>query len=70
MSLSISIGRAAAIAGIVITALMIEGTIPVAADDAWLWSLLALFVVGLFPRRGRLRPWEQQWWWKDEKEED
>lgn len=60
----ISLGRAAAIAGVVITALMIAGTIPVTVDDAWLWSLLALFAVGLVSRRRRgRRPWEQRWWW-------
>ncbi len=60
-----SLGRLAAIAGIVITALMIAGTIPVSVDDAWLWSLLSLFVVSFFSsrRRGR-RPWEQRWWWE------
>ena len=38
-------GVAPAIAGIVIVALMIAGTIPVTIDDAWLWGLLVLFVV-------------------------
>jgi 1,4-dihydroxy-2-naphthoate octaprenyltransferase len=58
-------GRAAAVAGIVIMALMIEGTIDVVVDDAWLWGLLALFIVCLFSgHRGR-RPWEQRWWWDD-----
>jgi peptidoglycan/LPS O-acetylase OafA/YrhL len=38
-------GRAAGIAGAVIVALMLAGTIPVEIDDAWLWSLLALFLV-------------------------
>ena len=47
------LGRPAAIAGIVITALMIEGTIPVEADDAWLWVLLALFAVCLIVPGGR-----------------
>jgi hypothetical protein len=27
---------------------MIAGTIPVKIDDAWLWSLLALFAVTIF----------------------
>jgi len=36
---------APAIAGIVIVALMIAGTIPVTIDDAWLWGLLVLFVL-------------------------
>ncbi len=58
-------GRAAAIAGIVIMALMIEGTIAVVIDDAWLWGLLALFIVCLFSgRRGR-RPWGKGWCWED-----
>jgi hypothetical protein len=38
-------GRAAGLAGTIIVALMIQGTIPVQIDDAWLWSLLALFIV-------------------------
>jgi hypothetical protein len=38
-------GRAAGIAGVVIVALMLAGTIPVEIDNAWLWSLLALFLV-------------------------
>ena len=38
-------GRAAGIAGLVIVSLMLAGTIPVRIDDAWLWSLLALFLV-------------------------
>ena len=61
----LSVGRAAAIAGIVIVALMIGGTIPVAVDDAWLWGLLSLFAVNLLVGRGRRgrRPWEQRWWW-------
>ena len=42
-----SLGSAAAIAGVVIVALMIAGTIPVTVDDAWQWSLLALFSVCL-----------------------
>lgn len=50
-------GRAASVAGIILVALMIEGTIPVEVDDAWLWSLLALFAVTLVlpnkPPRGR-----------------
>jgi hypothetical protein len=37
--------RAAGIAGVVIVALMLAGTIPVEIDNAWLWSLLALFLV-------------------------
>ncbi len=58
-------GRAAAIAGIIIMALMIEGTIAVVIDDAWLWGLLTLFIVCLFSgSRGR-RPWQERWWWED-----
>ncbi|HEU4758907.1 MAG TPA: hypothetical protein VFT91_02885 [Dehalococcoidia bacterium] len=41
------LGRSAALAGLIIVALMIAGTIPVEADDAWLWALLALFAVSL-----------------------
>ena len=41
----IKMGRAAGIAGVVIVSLMLAGTIPVRIDDAWLWSLLALFLV-------------------------
>jgi hypothetical protein len=61
----LSVGRSAAIAGIVIVALMIAGTIPVTVGDGWLWGLLALFIVSFFVnrRRGR-RPWEQRWWWE------
>lgn len=62
----IPLRTAAAIAGIVIVALMIAGEIAVTVDDAWLWSLLALFAVCLIAggrRRGR-RPWEQRWWWE------
>jgi hypothetical protein len=50
-------GRAAGIAGVIIVALMLVGTIPVGIDNAWLWSLLALFLVtavapgGVPPRR-------------------
>ncbi len=58
-------GRAATIAGIIIMALMIEGTIAVVIDDAWLWGLLALFIVCLFSGgRGR-RSWQERWWWED-----
>ncbi len=39
------LGRAAAVAGLIIVALMIAGTIPVEIDDAWLWALLALFAL-------------------------
>ncbi len=39
------LSMSAAIAGIVIVALMIAGTIPVVIDDAWLWGLLVLFIV-------------------------
>jgi hypothetical protein len=46
------VSSSAAVAGIVIVALMIEGTIPVVVDDAWLWSLLALFSVCLLVGRG------------------
>jgi len=38
-------GRPAGLAGVIIVALMIAGTIPVVIDDAWLWSLLALFLL-------------------------
>jgi len=57
---------AAAIAGIVIVALMIAGEIAVTVDDAWLWSLLALFSVCLLARGRRhgRRFWEQRWWWE------
>ncbi len=41
-------GRGAGLAGLIIVALMIAGTIPVEIDDAWLWSLLALFAVTIF----------------------
>ena len=47
-------GRAAGLAGVIIVALMIAGTIPVEIDDAWLWALLALFAVSMVsaaPRR-------------------
>lgn len=61
----IPVRTAAAIVGIVIVALMIAGTIPVAVDDAWLWSLLALYIVCLVARgRARVRFWEQRWWWE------
>ena len=51
-------GRAAGLAGVVIVALMLAGTIDVKIDDAWLWSLLALFLVTMVapdrtPRRFR-----------------
>jgi membrane-bound metal-dependent hydrolase YbcI (DUF457 family) len=36
-------GRGAGVAGLIVVALMIADTIPVKIDDAWLWSLLALF---------------------------
>jgi peptidoglycan/LPS O-acetylase OafA/YrhL len=46
-------GRAAGIAGAIIVGLMLAGTIPVEIDDAWLWSLLALFLVAaMAPGRG------------------
>jgi hypothetical protein len=65
----IPFGRAAAIAGVVIMALMIEGTISVVIDDAWLWVLLGLFVACLLARpRGR-RPWEERWWWEGREDE-
>ena len=38
-------GRAAALAGVIIVALMLAGTIPLEIDDAWLWALLALFLI-------------------------
>jgi len=52
--------RAAGLAGVVIVALMLAGTIDVKIDDAWLWSLLALFLVtvvapGYTPGYGRRR---------------
>jgi hypothetical protein len=62
----ISMGRGAAVAGIIIVALMIAGTIDVSIDDAWLWSLLSLFVVCFVFGKRRLRPWEQRWWWESE----
>ncbi len=69
MMLGIPLWRAAAIAGIVITALMIAGTISASVDDAWLWSLLSLYVVCLLSRsRRRARPWEQRWWWESPSE--
>jgi len=43
---------APAIAGIVIVALMIAGTIPVTIDDAWLWALLVLFLVSFLGAAG------------------
>ena len=46
------IGVAPAIAGIIIVALMIVGTIPVTIDDAWLWSLLVLFIVSFLGAAG------------------
>ena len=46
------IGVAPAIAGAVIVALMIAGTIPVIIDDAWLWALLVLFLVLFLERAG------------------
>lgn len=49
--------RAAGVAGAIIVGLMLAGTIPAAIDNAWLWSLLALFLVALVaprtPRRHR-----------------
>ena len=51
-------GRAAATAGLIIVALMIAGTIPVEIDDAWLWSLLALFAVAMV-MSGNGRPWRR-----------
>ena len=51
-------GRAAATAGVIIVALMIAGTIPVEIDDAWLWSLLALFAVAMV-MSGNGRPWRR-----------
>jgi len=46
------VGAAPAVAGAVIVALMIAGTIPVAIDDAWLWALLVLFLVLFLERAG------------------
>ena len=46
------IGVAPAIAGAVIVALMIAGTIPVVIDDAWLWAVLVLFLVLFAERAG------------------
>ena len=51
-------GRAAATAGVIIVALMIAGTIPVEIDDAWLWSLLALFAIATV-FSGDSRPWRR-----------
>lgn len=60
-----SLGRAAAIAGIAIVSFMIAGTIRVSVDDAWLWALLSLFIVCFAAGRRRgVRPWEQRWWWE------
>ncbi len=42
-----ALGRLAATAGLIIVALMIAGTISVEVDDAWLWSLLALYAVAM-----------------------
>ena len=41
------LGGPAALAGLIIVALMIAGTIEVEIDDAWLWVLLALFAVAM-----------------------
>ena len=46
------IGVAPAIAGIIIVALMIAGTIPVTIDDAWLWALLVLFILSFLGAAG------------------
>jgi hypothetical protein len=46
------VGVAPAVAGTVIVALMIAGTIPVTIDDAWLWALLVLFLVLFLERAG------------------
>ncbi len=46
------VGVAPAVAGAVIVALMIAGTIPVIIDDAWLWALLVLFLVLFLERAG------------------
>lgn len=60
------LGRAAAVAGLIIVALMIAGTIPVEIDDAWLWSLLALFALAMVaggpagPPRRRRPPGEDE----------
>jgi ABC-type multidrug transport system permease subunit len=43
---------APAIAGIIIVALMIAGTIPVIINDAWLWGLLVLFIVSFLGAAG------------------
>jgi hypothetical protein len=51
-------GRAAATAGVIIVALMIAGTIPVAIDDAWLWALLALFALSMV-MSGNGRSWHR-----------
>ena len=52
------LGGSAALAGLIIVALMIAGTIPVEIDDAWLWSLLALFATAMvMPGHGR--PWHR-----------
>jgi len=56
------VSSAAAVAGIVIVALMLEGTIPVVVDDAWLWSLIALFAVCLLVGRGEvMRSGRKRW---------
>jgi len=46
------VGVAPAVAGAVIVALMLAGTIPVTIDDAWLWALLVLFLVLFLERAG------------------
>ena len=61
--MQISVGRAAPITGIIIVALMIEGTIPIAVDDAWLWALLSLFSLCLLQRGRDWKPWRR--WIRD-----
>ncbi len=53
-----SMARSAALAGLIIVALMIAGTIPVEIDDAWLWVLLALFAIAMV-FSGSGRPWHR-----------
>ena len=57
------LGRPAALAGLIIVALMIAGTMPVEVDDAWLWAVLVLFAVAVIaggsptgPRKPPRRP--------------